>query len=220
MKYLFEQKVIIFNNEKVMEIPFNVWEVLENIGDYPVEVTIKDVCFECSLIPKRDGYYYIPLSNAPMDFDTDTVYPVSFIILKEPQKMDENSPYSLENPIRKINSIKIMTQPWDGLCGQTCIAMLADISLEDANNIMHCREWQANMGKIILTLDYLGFAHAEQIVYTQGKSCELPECAIIMEKMGRFSHYLLCFHGVFYDPTDGILEEFDLSNMKGYLEIL
>lgn len=220
MKYIFEKKITDLDNEKVIEIPFNVWEVQENIGDYPVEATINDITFKCNLLPKRDGYYYLPLSEANADFEKETIYPVSFTILTKPQKMSENSPYSLENPIRKIDGIKIITQPWDGLCGQTCIAMLADITLAEANNIMHCREWQANMGKIILTLDYLGINHANQIIYTQGKECELPKCAIIMEKMGRFSHYLICYDGVFYDPTDGILDEFDLANMKGYLEIL
>lgn len=220
MKYIFEQKILNLNNEKVIEIPFNVWEVQENIGDYPVEAIVNGVDFKCNLLPKKDGYYYIPLTDADADFEEEKVYPVSFTILTEPSKISENSPYSLENPIRKIDSIKIITQPWDGLCGQTCIAMLADITLQEANNIMHCREWQANMGKIIQTLDYLGINHSKEIIYTQGKKVTLPKCAIIMEKMGRFSHYLICYDGIYYDPTDGILDEFDLANMKGYLEIL
>ncbi len=220
MNYVFEQKILNLNEEKVMEIPFNVWEVQENIGDYPIEATVNGVSFQCSLLPKKDGYYYLPLKNAETTLEEEVLYPVSFTILTEPQKISENSPYSIENPIRKIDGIKIITQPWDGLCGQTCIAMLADITLEEANNIMHCREWQANMGKIILTLDYLGIPHANKIIYTQGKETTLPKCAIIMEKMGRFSHYLVCYDGVYYDPTDGILEGFNLTNMKGYLEIL
>ena len=43
--------------------------------------------------------------------------------------------------------------------------------------------------------------------------------AILMEKMGRYSHYLVTFDGKFYDPNTGIMKEFDLSKLIGYLEI-
>ena len=40
-----------------------------------------------------------------------------------------------------------------------------------------------------------------------------------MEKMGRYSHYLVTFDGKFYDPNNGIMKEFDLTKLIGYLEI-
>ena len=40
-----------------------------------------------------------------------------------------------------------------------------------------------------------------------------------MEKMGRFSHYLIHYKGKFYDPTLGLLNEYDKSKLLGYLEI-
>ena len=45
-------------------------------------------------------------------------------------------------------------------------------------------EWQANMAKMITTLDYLGIPHSSTLVYTLGRETELPKCAILMEKMG------------------------------------
>ena len=41
-----------------------------------------------------------------------------------------------------------------------------------------------------------------------------------MEKMGRYSHYLVGYEGEFFDPNMGILKEFDMSKVVGYLEII
>lgn len=76
------------------------------------------------------------------------------------------------------------------------------------------------MSKMIATLEYLGIRHADKIVYTLGKSVELPRCCIIMERMGRYSHYLVQFEGKYYEPNQGILPEFDMTKMVGYLEVI
>lgn len=41
-----------------------------------------------------------------------------------------------------------------------------------------------------------------------------------MEKMGRYSHYLVGYEGKYFDPNLGELKEFDLTKVIGYLEIL
>ena len=69
-------------------------------------------------------------------------------------------------------------------------------------------------------LNYYGIDHSNVIVYpAAGEKVVLPKCAILMEKMGRFSHYLLYFDGKFYDPNLGIMEEYDMTKLVGYLEI-
>jgi hypothetical protein len=134
--------------------------------------------------------------------------------------VDQNSPYSFEKPIRKVDSIDIILQPADGLCGQTCIAMLAGVTIADVISVMDCREWQGTMGRLISALNYYGIDHTDVIVYP-GESDEvvLPKAALLMEKMGRFSHYLLYFDGKFYDPNLGVFEDYDMSKLKGYLEL-
>ena len=76
------------------------------------------------------------------------------------------------------------------------------------------------MSKMIDTLDYLGIRHSDVLMYNLGKEVELPRCCIIMERMGRYSHYLVGFDGKFYDPNLGILSEFDMTKVIGYLEII
>ena len=47
----------------------------------------------------------------------------------------------------------------------------------------------------------------------------MPKCCIMMEKMGRSCHYLVHYDGKFYDSNLGVLEEYDMSKLLGYLEI-
>ena len=48
----------------------------------------------------------------------------------------------------------------------------------------------------------------------------LPKCCIMMEKMGRYSHYLIGYDGKFYDSSAGVLDEYDFTKLTGYLEVL
>ncbi len=221
MKYEFEGTVEFRENENTIAVPFNVWEVCEKVGDAPVRVCFDDVCFICELVPRGQGYYDIPVSQEILAKVTlGKKYRMSIEIVGNVVAIGADSPYSVEHPIRHIDKVDLVTQPWDGLCGQSCIAMIAGTTLDEASDIMKCREWQANMSKMIATLEYLGIRHADRIVYTLGKETELPKCCIIMEKMGRYSHYLVGFEGKYYDPNLGILKEFDLSQVIGYLEII
>ena len=210
------------NNKNYFPIPFNVWEVCEdNIGEIPVHVKVNGKEFDCVLEPIKNGYYNIPLTDAqaaglyPKNF-----YSITFSINGKDGSDKESSPSSYDNPIRKIDSMEVLIQPWDGLCGQSVFAMLAGITIEEAGNIMHCREWQANMAKIVSSLDYAGIRHSGKIIYTRGKDIELPKCCIIMEHLGRFSHYLVGYNGKYYDPNDGVQDKIDKANIKGYLEII
>ena len=130
-------------------------------------------------------------------------------------EVSPDSPYSFDNPIRRIDHIDIITQPEDGLCGQTCVAMLAGVTIAEVISVMDCREWQATMGRVISALNYYGIDHSDVIMYTEGEEATLPKCCIMMEKMGRFCHYLVHYDGKFYDSNLGVLEEYDMSKQIG-----
>lgn len=220
MKYQFLGSIINEDGNKKIKIPFNVWEVCDSQGTLSAKGKVNGNPFMCTLDPLGKGLYNIPISEELAKLiEKDETLDISFSILERVTHMSGNSNYSLSDPIRKIDSMKLITQPNDGLCGQTCIAMLADVTLDEACEIMHCRDWQASMGKMVDTLDYLGLAHSNTIHYTQGIDVNLPDCAILMEKMGRYSHYLVYYKGTYFDPTMGILERFDKANLVGYLEI-
>ena len=220
MRYSFKASIVTQDDQKIIKIPFNVWEVCDSKGTLSIKAKIRETTFFCDLLPVGNGIYNIPITDDVADKIKEDVFDMYFEILGVSSHFLGNSPYSTENPIRKIDTVELVTQPFDGLCGQTCIAMLAGVTLDEACEIMHCREWQANMCKIVDTLDYLFIPHAHCIHYTQGETVTLPNCAILLEKMGRYSHYLIYFDGTYLDPTAGILPEFDMKNMVGYLEIL
>lgn len=218
MKYSFESTIKKTNDGGIVEIPFNVWEICKREGEVPVKVKIDQTIFVCNLIPEGNGIYAIPVSKETMGtFEEGKNYPITFRVT---QSSAEASPYSTANPIRKIDSVEVVLQPHDGLCGQSCVAMLAGISLDETINIMHCGEWQATMNRIINALNYFGIDHSEEIVYTCGRAdVTLPKCCIIMEKMGRYSHYLVYFDGCGYDSNFGKLENYDVTKVNGYMEI-
>lgn len=219
MKYTFTGKIESDENGKFINIPFNVWEICEKEGSVPAKVRLDNATFVCNLTPMGKGYYHIPVyGEIAQKFSMDTEYQITFRITKSEV---EDSPYSTLNPIRKVDHIDVIRQPRDGLCGQSCIAMLAGLSIEEVSNIMHCSEWQATMGKMIGALNYFGFEHSEEIIYTLGKKdVVLPKCCIMMEKMGRYNHYLIKFEDKYYDSGSGVMTSYDFSNLVGYLEVL
>lgn len=218
MKYSFISGIEKAEAGGIIKIPFNVWEICKKEGDVPVKVKLQDSVFVCNLIPEGNGVYSIPVSAETLkSFEIGKEYPVTFRVTKSSA---QESPYSTSNPIRKIDSIEVIKQPHDGLCGQSCVAMLAGISLDEAINTMHCGEWQATMDKIINALNYFGIDHSEEIIYTNGRAdVTLPKCCVIMEKMGRYSHYLVYFNGVGYDSNLGLIDDYDVTKVKGYMEV-
>jgi hypothetical protein len=173
---------------------------------------------ECQGIPK--GNYEIVLTAEDVaGVDLSLKHKMLLHVNGSLIRMDQNSPYNFDNPIRKIDSMEVIIQPEDGLCGQTCVAMLAGVTIADVISVMDCREWQATIGRVISALNYYGIDHSDVIMYTEGKDTVLPKCCVMMEKMGRYCHYLVHFDGKFYDSNLGVFEDYDMSKLQGYLEI-
>ena len=220
MRYFFESKVEKKEQGYVIQIPFNIWEVCKQREEIQADVVLDNTIIECVLIPKEKGNYEILIEQEDaVKVELGVNHKILLHVNGSLIKMDQNSPYSFENPIRKIDSMQVIIQPEDGLCGQTCIAMLAGVTIAEVISVMDCREWQATMGRVIYALNYYGIDHTDIIMYTEGRDAVLPKCCILMEKMGRFCHYLVHYDGKFYDSNLGVMEEYDMSKLLGYLEI-
>lgn len=220
MRYFFESKVEKKDDGYTIQIPFNVWEVCKQREVIKGDVVLDNKIIDCELWPREKGNYEIRIpGEAAVNVESGVVHKILLHVNGSLIRMDQNSPYSFENPIRKIDSVNVIIQPEDGLCGQSCVAMLAGVTLAEVITVMDCREWQATMGRVISALNYYGIDHTDIIMYTEGRETVLPKCAILMEKMGRFCHYLVHFDGKFYDSNLGVLDEYDTSKLLGYLEI-
>lgn len=220
MRYFFESIVEKKEEGVMIQVPFNVWEVCKQRDVIQGEVVLDNRIIECELLPIEKGSYEIHIPDADaVNVELGVSHKILLHITGSLIRMDQNSPYSFENPIRKIDSIKAIIQPEDGLCGQACVAMLAGNTIAEVITVMDCREWQATMGRMISALNYYGIDHSDVINYTEGRDIVLPKCCILMEKMGRYCHYLIHFDGKYYDSNLGVLEEYDKSKLLGYLEI-
>jgi hypothetical protein len=206
-------------NRIFIKIPFNVWDVYGKKGNIPAKVVIDNLAFECKLTPKGNGEYVIPVNKAVFEkLGSIREHSVQFTLLDQLTRINNNSPYSKDNPIRHIDSISYLRQPENGCCGQTCLAMLAGISVEEVIKLMKSTKWQASIGKILETLDYLGFSYKKP-VYTHGQKAEFPKCCIINVKGIPKSHLLVYFDGVFYDSTSGVTPDYPYDNIISYIEI-
>ena len=222
MRYFFESKIKKAEEGYWIPIPFNVWEVCRQRDQIDADIVLDNRIISCVLLPEDKGIYHILLSKEELEgVDIKKEHKILLHVTGSVIRMDQKSPYSFENPIRKIDSMELILQPGDGLCGQTCVAMLAGVTIADVITVMDCREWQGTMGRLISALNYYGIDHSDVLIYPGDKDhVVLPKCAILMEKMGRYAHYLIHYDGDFYDPNLGILdEEYDYDKLLGYLEI-
>ena len=220
MRYFFDGKIEKQDDVYCIRIPFNVWEVCKLRDIIKAELVLDNRIIDCELLPETKGNYKIHLSDEDVSHtNIDQVHKILLHINGSLIQMNQNSPYSFDNPIRKIDGIEIIIQPEDGLCGQTCVAMLAGVTIAEVISVMDCREWQGTMGRVISALNYYGIDHSDIIVYTEGKEATLPKCCIMMEKMGLYCHYLVHYNGKFYDSNLGIIQEYDMSKLLGYMEV-
>ena len=206
MHYTFEGQKIVEGNRCFIEIPFNVWHITGSKGNIPTKVTVDDILFECKLIPKGNGKYYIPVKKAIAEKLKET-FEVSFEIIKSLSRINHNSPYSTDHPIRVIDSIdKIKIAK--GYCGHCCVAMLAGVSLHDVQVIMGKSE--GSWSKIMEALDYYGIQYAPKMVYPKGKILCMPKCCIVYIDGG----FKLWYKGSYYGS-----EVTEQSKIVSYLEI-
>jgi len=54
------------------------------------------------------------------------------------------------------------------------------------------------------------------MVYKVDENYKKLKCCIINTK----GHLLVYYDGKYYDPTNGVFDEFDISKITGYLEII
>ena len=220
MRYFFESSVEKKEQGYTIHIPFNVWEVCKQQDIIQGDVVLDNKIIKCELHSIEKGTYELRITDeSAVSVELGVTHKILLHINGSLIRMNQNSPYSFENPIRKIDGIEVIIQPEDGLCGQACVAMLAGVTIAEVISVMDCREWQATMGRVISALNYYGIDHSDIIMYTEGRETILPKCCILMEKMGRFCHYLVHYDGKYYDSNLGVLEEYDTKKLLGFLEI-
>lgn len=209
MIYKFRAGIITERGRAFIEIPFNVWEETGLKGNIPCKVTILDLSFECKLIPKGNGIYFIPVTKKTLSaLERKEEYEVGMQPIDGLSRINHDSPYSKERPIRKIDGIReIPVQA--GFCGHACVAMLAGVPLAEV--VARMGKGRASLSKILECLDYYGISYSPKAVYPKGGFSRLPPCCIVNHDNG----FVLWYKGAFCGVT-----AVDLSKIKSYIEIL
>ena len=112
MRYFFESKVEKKENGYMMQIPFNVWEVCRQRDVIAADIVLDNRVIACELLPKEKGNYEIHIKDEDAcDIEMGVPHKVLLHITGSLIRMDQNSPYSFENPIRRIDSMDVIIQP-------------------------------------------------------------------------------------------------------------
>ena len=208
MKYRFCAGINTEGDRAFIKIPFNVWEETGLKGNIPCRVSILDLSFECKLIPKGNGNYYIPITKKTLSaLAPEVEYEVEAEPIETLSRINHDSPYSKEQPIRKIDCIEPIPMQ-AGFCGQCCVAMLAGVPLSDV--VARMGKDHASWSKILEALDYYGISYASKAVYTKGGACQLPQCCIVNND----NRFIVWYSGSFYGVT-----EVDPKKTISYIEV-
>ncbi len=209
MRYGFSGTIYTEGSRAFVGVPFNMWEETGIKGNIPCRVMISGFSFECKLIPRGNGRYLIPVTKKALSaLETEKEYEIEMEPIETLSRINHDSPYSKEHPIRKIDCIETIPVQ-AGFCGHCCVAMLAGVPLSDAVALMG--KGSASWSKILEALDYYGIPYASKAVYTRGGSYRLPPCCIVNNDNG----FILWYKGSFCGVTD-----VDPKKTISFIEIL
>lgn len=117
--------------------------------------------------------------------------------------------------MREIHYIK---QPTEYLCGQACVAMIADVPVDDVIRVMN-NDKGTGKKDIERALIHYGIAQAKIMTKADNKSI-LPPVCILKVLLPKYSHWVLYYHGKYYDPEFGLSDElYSKARIQSYLEL-
>jgi len=129
------------------------------------------------------------------------------------------NPYSYDNPIRKIDNVIYVKEPTGYLCGQSVIAMLANVPVDEVIKVMKTDKGTST-AQIDNALFYYGIKHGK----TRKKVKEdtvLPDICILSLKLPGYEHWSLYFNGKYYDPEFGVMNDLpENAVLEYYWEII
>ena len=120
-----------------------------------------------------------------------------------------------------VNMIEIhyIKQPTEYLCGQACVAMIANVSVDEVIRVMN-NDKATGKKDIEKALKYYGILQAKTMTKADNGTV-LPQACILKVLLPRYSHWILYYHGKYYDPEFGPMDElYRKAKIQSYLELL
>lgn len=115
-------------------------------------------------------------------------------------------------------NIRYIKQPTGYLCGQSCVAMLANVSVDEVIILMN-NDKGTSKKEIADALTYYGIEHAKTMTKADNTTT-LPDICILKLLLPGYGHWALYYKGIYYDPEFGVLECcYYKAKIQYYLEI-
>lgn len=115
--------------------------------------------------------------------------------------------------------INYIPQPTITTCGQACVAMFANISVEEAIEKMGT-DSSTERHHIINGLRACGVTCSNEFVEITNENPTYPPVCVLLVWFPTYGHWVVHYHGKFYDPEFGLLDECVSHGRIGeYLEV-
>jgi len=117
--------------------------------------------------------------------------------------------------------MKLIMQNNPYTCGQACIAMIANKTIDTVIQDMKT-DGPTSIGQLIEILDKYGIPHIERNTRLSKKNPEPHPFSILTVHTNEgYTHWTLLYNGKYYDPEFGILEgEYTFGKITSFLGIL
>lgn len=116
--------------------------------------------------------------------------------------------------------MKLIMQPTTTTCGQACIAMIVNKTVEEVIKDMRT-DGPTSIGQLMDVLDLYGVKHAERNKRISKKNPVPYKYSILtVHADGGYTHWALLYDGKYYDPEFGLMEgEYSKGRITSFLEI-
>lgn len=117
-----------------------------------------------------------------------------------------------------LKQIKYIEQPTAYLCGQACVAMLADVSVDEVIEVMQ-NDKGTGKKEIERALNHYGIRQAKTMTKADNNSV-FPKVCILKVLLPKYGHWILYYDGKYYDPEFGLTDKlYEKARIQSYLEI-
>lgn len=116
-----------------------------------------------------------------------------------------------------MEELKYIREPTDLQCGQAALAMALDVPVVEITKYLG-HERETTLDEMKRTLRHFGKELSAVRVPVETKE-ELPEFCLLSLETPRCWHWSLYYHGKFYDPEHGVMDDFPESKRRYYWEI-
>jgi len=124
-----------------------------------------------------------------------------------------------EKPFRKVESVNYIKEPNGYLCGQSVIAMLANVSVDEVIEVMQ-NDKGTPTPLMRYALKYYGLQTVTNARLKYTAQTILPDCCILSLQLPGYGHWSLYFKGKYYDPEFGISDKLpEQAKLRYYWEI-